>query len=196
MCLASRLSSTTSTISNLPTMIRRGFTLIEALVAITLTVAAGSALLYGVYDSIGNTKRALEQTIATGLAQQMMDEIAGLKYCEDYSHVYQWPLYRECGGTGRTRSVAVQRHRRLCGHSRTAADGSVEHSGGRWERQRRVAISKLSDRQLSDQLAREVDVYYVSNTDLTAALASGQTSNFRAVEVRYTSTIPMGRSGY
>lgn len=163
---------------------RRGFTLIEALVSVTLTVVAGTALLYGVYDSIGNTKRALEQTIAVGLAQQMMDEIAGMKYCEDYTQPYQWPLAAnatELAGVGRSLFNDIDDYVNI--RNQPPVDrwnvliGDDNGSGGSRHQNFR-ASSYLTNWR------REVDVYYVSNTDLTTALASGQTSSFRAVEVR------------
>ena len=173
-------------------MIRRGFTLIEALVSITLTVVAGTALLYGVYDSIGNTKRALEQTIAMGLAQQMMDEIAGMKYCEDYSQPAQWPMgpsAAEMVGPGRSLYtdiddyVTIREQPPMDRYNIPVGDGN--NSGGYRYQNFRIASYLTNWR-------REVDVYYVSNTDLTAALASGQTSNFRAVEVRIYVNDPNG----
>jgi type II secretory pathway pseudopilin PulG len=163
---------------------RCGFTLIESLVSITLTVVAGCALLYGVYDSMGNTKRAVEQTISAGLAQQMMDEIAGMKYCDDYSQPYQWPLTAnasELAGPGRSLFNDIDDYVGL--RYQPPADrwniplGDGNGSGG----------TRYQNFRISSYLANwrvEIDVYYVSNTDLTTALASGQTSNYRAVEVR------------
>jgi prepilin-type N-terminal cleavage/methylation domain-containing protein len=71
---------------------RRGFTLIEALVSTTIAAIAGTALLQGVYGSIASTKTAQEQTIAMGLAQQMMDEISGKIYCAVRNQPYETTL--------------------------------------------------------------------------------------------------------
>ncbi len=55
----------------------RGFTLVEALVAISMTALAGSVLLLGVTSSVQSTDEAYRQTVALGLAQQLMDEVVG-----------------------------------------------------------------------------------------------------------------------
>ncbi|MEX2176711.1 MAG: prepilin-type N-terminal cleavage/methylation domain-containing protein, partial [Pirellulaceae bacterium] len=54
---------------------RRGFSLIEAMVAITILALAGSVLLLGVESSLQTTSDAVDRTIADGLAQQLLDEI-------------------------------------------------------------------------------------------------------------------------
>src|SRR5262249_3311612 len=84
---------------------RRGFTLIEALLATTLAAIAGTALLDGIYGSVENTRAAQEQTIAAGLAQQMMDEIAGKMYCAVRNQPYETtlgPSSTEQAGIGRS----------------------------------------------------------------------------------------------
>jgi MSHA pilin protein MshD len=60
----------------------RAFTLVEALVSTAIATIAGTALLLGISSSIQMTDAVLDQTIAAGMAQQLMDEIAGCKYVE------------------------------------------------------------------------------------------------------------------
>ncbi len=55
---------------------RTGFTLVEAIVSISLAALAGSVLLAGINASIKVTDDAMHETIAMGVAQQLMDEIA------------------------------------------------------------------------------------------------------------------------
>ena len=174
-----------------PTIMRRGFTLIESLVSVTLTVVAGCAALWRVrLDRQHET--ALEQTIAMGLAQQMMDEIAGLKYCEDYTQPYQWPFAAnatELAGTGRSLFNDIDDYVGL--RYQPPVDrwniplGNENGSGGLRYQNFRIATYLTN-------LRVEIDVYYVSNTDLTTALASGQTSNYRAVEVAVYINDPNG----
>jgi type II secretory pathway pseudopilin PulG len=59
-----------------------GFTLVEALVAISIAAIAGSVLLLGITSSFQTTNEALERTIAAGMAEQLMDEIVGCRYVE------------------------------------------------------------------------------------------------------------------
>lgn len=69
----------------------RGFTLIEATVALTITAVAASALLLGVTSSLHTTSDCLEQTIAAGMAQQVLDEVVGANRIEDYNALRRQP---------------------------------------------------------------------------------------------------------
>src|SRR5207249_7453023 len=57
-----------------------GFSLIEALIALTITSMAGAVLLLGVQSSLDTTLEAVERTIADGVAQQTMDEVLTKRY--------------------------------------------------------------------------------------------------------------------
>ncbi len=164
--------------------IRRAFTLTEALVSTAITAMAGSALLLGVASSIGTTKMAQEQTIAAGLAQQFMDEIAGNRYMAVGASPYDTyfgPSSYEMAGTGRSRyndlddfhgvraSPPKDAWNRNLGTDN--GSGALRHPNFR-------ATTMLSDWRA------EIDLYYVSNSNLQTRLATGQTSNYRAVEVR------------
>ena len=61
---------------------RAAFTLIEALVSISITAIAGSVLLSGIGGSVQTASDALSQTVALGMAQQLMDEAIGNRYSE------------------------------------------------------------------------------------------------------------------
>jgi prepilin-type N-terminal cleavage/methylation domain-containing protein len=163
---------------------RRGFTLIEAMVSTTIAAIAGTALLQGVYGSIASTKTAQEQTIAMGLAQQLMDEIAGKMYCAVRNQPYETtlgPSASESAGVGRSlyndmddfngvrNSPPNDPWNILLGDD----DG---HGGSRHP--------SLSDSAFLTRWRSEVDVYYVSPTDLKTQLGPGQTSDYRIVEVR------------
>ncbi|MHB1036971.1 MAG: type IV pilus modification PilV family protein [Pirellulales bacterium] len=65
-----------------PRLARPAFTLVEALVAISIAAVAGSAVLLGLNNSLQTTNSALEQTIAAGLAQQALDEISGAAFAD------------------------------------------------------------------------------------------------------------------
>lgn len=62
---------------------RAAFTLVEALLAITFTAMAGSALLLGIGGSLQSTSDAMHETVAQGMAQQLMDEVLGGRYASD-----------------------------------------------------------------------------------------------------------------
>ena len=57
-----------------------GFTLIEALIALSITSLAGAVLLLSVQSSLGTTIESVERTIADGVAEQTLDEILTKRY--------------------------------------------------------------------------------------------------------------------
>lgn len=66
-----------------PVRLRRaGFTLAEALVSITLISIAGSALLLATELTLDASVEAMDEKVAQGLANQVLDEILGLPYVE------------------------------------------------------------------------------------------------------------------
>mgnify|MGYP003343051482 CR=1 FL=1 len=54
---------------------RLGFSLIEALIALSITSIAGAVLLLSVQSSLDTTIEAVDKTIADGIAQQTIDEM-------------------------------------------------------------------------------------------------------------------------
>src|SRR5262245_37131325 len=58
------------------------FTLIEALIALSITSLAGAVLLLSVQSSLETTVEAVQRTIADGIAQQTIDEILTKRYME------------------------------------------------------------------------------------------------------------------
>lgn len=54
---------------------RLGFSLIEALIALSITSIAGAVLLLSVESSLDTTIEAVDKTIADGIAQQTIDEM-------------------------------------------------------------------------------------------------------------------------
>jgi type II secretory pathway pseudopilin PulG len=163
----------------------RGFTLVEALAAICLAALAGSALLLGTTSSIYSTDDTLRQTIAHGMAQQLMDEAVGDRYMELGADPHQTPLgpgSDEISGNTRKlyddtddfNGVRSQPPTDLYG----VALGTDNGQGG----QRNAAFQCRSG--FFQNWRQEIDVYYVSDANLATPLPAGQTSDYRAVEVR------------
>ena len=170
---------------------RRAFTLLEAMIAIALTATAGSALLLGVTSSLDAVHDAVDQTIAQGMAEQLLDEILGKRYAEA-SDPYEAGLGAtadENAGAGRERYTDIDDYN---GYSSTppkdywgiklgtdsGAAGTTRHSAFQAPN---TAFSAWRQR---------VQVYYVNNSDLSQRLASG-TSNYRAVEVEIFNDDPV-----
>lgn len=172
---------------------RRAFTLVEAMVAIALTAVAGSVLLVGMSSALQSTDEDLRRTIALGMAEQLLDEILGCKYCAVASNPYETSLSRsswEAQGTGRERyndiddfnGVRTMPPKDPWGVplGRDDAEGGERHLAF-------IAVPKFVK-----YWQQEVDVYYVAENDPTQRLAPGATSNFRAVEVRIVDKSPTG----
>ncbi len=169
-----------------------GFTLIEAIVSTTIAAIAGTALLQGVYGSIASTKLSQEQTIAMGLAQQLMDEISGKTYCAVRNQPYETtlgPSASESVGVGRSLYNDIDDYNGVRGSppkdpwnvliGDDDGHGSSRHPS-------------LRDSAYLSKWRCETDVYYVSASDLKTKLGAGQTSDYRIVEVRVYVDDPNG----
>ena len=162
-----------------------GFTLIEAALAIALTALAGSAVLLGINTSLDATSEVVNQTIATGMAQQLIDEVVGMVYGAPWSGAYQTPLGPnswETAGVGRERfndiddftGVTTQPPKDLYG----IAMGTENGQGGT-----RPASFQATANYFS-RWRQKVEVYYVNATDFSQRLSGNNTSDYRCVDVK------------
>jgi type II secretory pathway pseudopilin PulG len=169
-------------------MARRGtrcaFTLIEAVVAIGITVVAGSAVLLGIASSVTAADDELARTQAAGMAQQLMDEIAGQLFCEDPAQPYQYPFARnayESAGQGRERYNDIDDYEPIATQPPTGRWGVPLGSDD--------GVGNLRDpnfRAASDTFAawqQSARIYYVSASNPSQILPAGSTSPYRMVEV-------------
>lgn len=164
---------------------RRGFTLVEALVSTTIVAIAGTAVLLGVANAMQSTRDHLQKTIAQGLAEQLIDEIAGMRYEGDGLGPYQTtlgPTAYEASGRGRERFNDIDDYARY--DSQPPVDswgvpiGQEDDTGGT----RNPYF--LAPPGYFARWHQAVDVYYVSAVDKQTPLGPGVTSDFRAVRVR------------
>lgn len=163
-----------------------GFTLVEALVAISITAVGSAALLLGINSSLQTTKNDLEKTIAAGMARQLLDEVVGGRYFaaglgDPYQTTFS-PSSYEQGGMARERYDDIDDYDGL--RSKPPSDlwgvalGTDDGEGA--QRDPRF----WAPRRMLENWQQEVDVYYVDGSDLTTRLAPGQVSDYRYVEVR------------
>ncbi|HZZ73463.1 MAG TPA: type II secretion system protein [Pirellulales bacterium] len=161
-----------------------GFTLVESLVATTITAVAGSALLWGISAALQNTNATREQSIAGGLAQQLMDEIATKFYCVTKNSPYDNPLgptSSENSGLGRSLYSSLSAYNGLRSEPATDPYGVCLGLDDGTGLTRNAALQAQT---FFENWREEVDVYYVSNTDQTTKLSAAQTSDYRCVEIR------------
>ena len=163
---------------------RRAFTLVEALVSTAITAVAGAAVLMGIANSIDSTDANLQQTLAVGMAQELMDEIAAQRYMEPGGNPYApslGPDAAELIGPGRSLFNDIGDYNGYRCQPPTdrfgVALGLDNGQGG---------LRHTSFQARSGYFSRwhqQVDVYYVDNANPALALPAGSTSNYRAVRV-------------
>lgn len=172
---------------------RRGFTLVEGLLATALTVLAGAALLLSMESSLHSSRESLEREIAVGIAQQLLDEVAGLRYAAVGAGPTQWPFTR-ASGEGPTRASMDDiddwhTYSSQPPHDRFGRTlGQEDGSGGLRPAGLQIRGTYFDNWRLA------IEVFYVDDADLSRRLAAGQTSYRRAVQVAITVIDPDGRN--
>jgi type II secretory pathway pseudopilin PulG len=174
---------------------RRGFSLVEALVSLTLIGLAGAVLLLATETSVNATADAVEQTQAAGIARQLVDEILGLRYMAQGASPYQTPLTAnswEKQSQGRERYDDTDDFN---GYQAQPAEDTwgVELGRGDWFGNQRAPGFQLRSGHFS-RWREVVEVYYASEEDPAQRLLSNATSNLRAVDVRIYRDTPQGSS--
>ena len=164
---------------------RRGFSLAESLLAITLTSIAGGAILLGLGSTAQTTRNVMDRTMATGIAAQLMDEILGGRYAAVGAGAYQvglGPNTYETQGVGRERFDDVDDFEGVVAQpvkdEYGVALGLGNETGGQRHPNFRLPSNYFSGWR------EEVNVYYVSEANPSVRLTGSSTSNLRAVEVR------------
>lgn len=176
------MHSVTRPFSALPS--RRAFTMVESLVALTLTIMAGAVVLLSVESSVHTTDIAVEETIAAGMARQLADEILGHRYKAASVSAYQYPMGPstwEKQGTGRERYDDIDDYHGL------TIDGAESLYGqplgeGNGQGELRPEPFRVPGKFFA-KWRQQVRVYYVSDSDPSVRLAEGRTSSHRAVEI-------------
>jgi type II secretory pathway pseudopilin PulG len=162
-----------------------GFTLVEALAAITVAAIAGSALLLGISSSIQGADDAMRRTIAYGLAQQLMDEVVGNRYMPLGGDAHETTIgpsaSKVAAGTRQTFDAIGDFNGYRCKPPKDLYGIALGADNGQGAT--RYGAFQAGSTFLQNW-RQEVDVYYVSDTNLTARLSAGQTSDYRVVEVR------------
>ncbi len=161
----------------------RGFTLVEALTAITVCTLAGAAVVLALNSTYQSNESMIRWMQAQGLAEQLADEIAGKRYHAVGADPEQWPL-----GPGRNEGPTRSQYDDLDDFARYAASPPVDpwdiavgqgDGQGGW----RHPALRL-DNRIFQSWRQQVQVYYVDPADWSRRLPSGQTSLVRAVEVK------------
>jgi len=172
---------------------RSGFTLVEALVALTLLVMASSVILLSVESSVSTSAQSVESAIAEGIADQIIDEVFGNRYHAVGAPPNQYPLGPsswEQAGNGRERLNDIDDFH---GFVAEIAEDRWGYPLGTGDGEGDERLDELAVRDgFFSNWRQEIEVYYVSESDLSQRLPAYQTSNFRAVEVTISRNAPDG----
>jgi len=162
-----------------------GFTLVEAMVAITLIALAGTALLLATQTAMDSSDYAFEQNLARGIANQMVDEVLGRRYGAAGASPYQYPL------KAAENEISSPQKRILFDDTDDFNDYSsrplrdpwaIELGEGDGAGGSRHSNFRLRDDYFDDWTVA-VRVVYANSSDLSKNLAGSNTSGYRALEV-------------
>jgi|GEM_PF-611276 len=161
-----------------------GFTIVEAMIALVITAMASSAILLGIQSSIQTTNHSLEQTIACGMAQQLIDEIMAVRYSENSDAPHETkpgPEINEASTGTRELFDDVDDFNGYSSRPPTDRFGIPLGIGDGvgWKRNPNFYASP----NFFDNWEQRVSVCYVSPSDATTPLAADQTSDYRMVKV-------------
>jgi type II secretory pathway pseudopilin PulG len=161
---------------------RAAFSLIEALVALTITSLAGAVLCLSVQSSLSSTSEAVDQTIADGVAQQTLDEILTKRYVgagDPPLLTTLGPATSELLGGGTSLFDDTDDY---AGYIAQPLKGSYGETLGTGDDSGNPRLANFRVRSDFFQNWRvRVDEYYVDPTDHT--VHSSTPTNFRAIEV-------------
>ena len=173
---------------------RRAFSLIEALIALSITALAGSVLLLSVDSSLQCTSDAVERTIADGVAQRLLDEICTRRFVDldensgsSGSGLLGLSWLRDILGATTSESLGngfelFDDIDDFAGHSAKPLKGTYGEVLGTGDDNGNARLDNFRLRStFFNDWRQRVDVYYVSATDHT--VRSSSVTAYRAIEV-------------
>jgi prepilin-type N-terminal cleavage/methylation domain-containing protein len=171
--------------------VRRGFSLVEAMVAITVLALAGSVLLLAVDTSLQTTTEAVDRSIADGLAQQLLDEISLQHFMEPGTACTDplGPSGWENSGKGRERYNDTDDFHNFAAHPAEGLWGEPLGTGNGDGNARHSAFQVPTN--YFNSWRQRVEVYFVDPSDPSERLTSGS-SEYRGIEVTIERIEPDG----
>jgi type II secretory pathway pseudopilin PulG len=172
---------------------RAAFTLVEALVAISIMALAGSVLFLAATSSLETLDDAVRRVIAEGMADQLLNEVVTKRYMESGESPTAWPLGpapNEASGNGRELFDDTDDFHQFSAQPAEGVWGEELGTGDDLGGQRHPNFV-IPDNTF-DQFRQRVRVYYVDPANLALPLADGQVSDYRAVEVAIDHVRPDG----
>lgn len=152
-----------------------------------------SVVLLAMETTVQTSTDSAEQTIAEGMARQLLDEALSKRYMTPGGNPYQYPLsasWWEQAGSGRQRFDDTDDFNGFVAEG--AEDlwgeplGEGDDQGGTRNPAFEVPANYFS------RWRQQIRVYYVDADDFTSRLPAFNTSNYRAVEVTISKREPDG----
>lgn len=178
-----------------PIRFHGGFTLVEALVAISIVATAGTAMMLGISSAMTASYDAMDRTIARGMAEQLVDEVAGRMYAMGDGH-----HITTLGASGAERALAGRQFNDIDDFN-GAGSGMTFQPPVDWqgvtlglddgEGDLRHPNFRIASDHFDDW-RQEIEVYYVNDSDPSIRLSGSSTSDSRAVEVRISQEVAGG----
>ena len=162
---------------------RRGFSIVEAIVALSITALAGAVLLLAVESTVQSTTDSVQRTIADGMAQQLLDEALVKHYVAPGSDPLSnnlGPSSTEQAGTGRERYNDSDDYHQFVALPAEGLYGEVLGTGNDLGGLRHANF-RVPNGYFQNWRER-VEVYFVDPSDHRVRL-NGSTSYYRAIEV-------------
>jgi type II secretory pathway pseudopilin PulG len=163
------------------TSCRRAFSLIEALTSLTIMSLAGAVLLLSVESSLDTTIKAVDRTIADGIAQQMLHEVLTKRYTPSSGSPLD-PLTGSSSlttGTGTSSFTAISDY---AGYTAQPLQGIYGEKLGTGDDSGNLRLQNFRVRgDFFQNWKLCVDEYFVTPSDHTVKSASA--TYFRAIEV-------------
>ena len=154
------------------------------MVAVTITAMAGAAIIMGMQTSMQTTTHSIEQTVAQGLAIQLMDEISGNRYVEYGVGPYQTVLTPSADEEATGTRVLFDDIDDFNGQDNCPPKDTFGITLGKDDGAGGLRNTNFRPSQkLLGHLRRKAEVYYVGSNDFATRLSNGQTSDYRAVDV-------------
>lgn len=172
---------------------RCAFSLVEALVALTITTLAGSVVLLAVESCLTSTSDAVDRLIADGMATQLLDEISTKRFMAagDSPLIISGPGSHETGGPGRSLFNDLDDYKAFSAKPAKGIYGETLGTGNDIGGVRSSNFC-IPTTQFTNWRQR-VEIYFVSPTDHSVKLTGASTSYFRAAEVTIEYVHPDGR---
>lgn len=163
---------------------RAAFSLVEAMVALSITAMAGAVLLLATEGVLKTTNDAVAQTIAQGMAAQLIDEVLGARYHDPASTYDETSLTAntyEKNGLGRERYNDTDDYNGVLTRPPKDSYGIVLGKGDDIGGYRHPAFQ--SPGQDFSTWRQKIEIYYVDPANPKVRRLNSQPTDYRAVEV-------------